>query len=149
MESLDFNYFLKHIGDASAISFLIFLCIFLFGTYRILRRKYIKRNGISVEGEIEDLIADNDGEGTMYYPLVSFSTHLDQRKVVYKSNYGSNLRSYKKGQKVKIVYLPEIPGQFLIDESPSKWIEFIFLLSGLIGCLFSIFVFLKDNQLTT
>ena len=103
------------------------------GVIKYMRYKYLKRNGISADGIIVDLIEEDSDGIKHFYPVVKFKNNY-QFWVTTKADISVNSYSkYKKGDSVSILYDVNNPEKFMINEG--KYINGVFVLI-VIGFLF-------------
>lgn len=104
------------------------LWLFLIGTafsivgYVLWRKRAaILKNGVKASGEVAEVIQ----EGKNYYPVIQFLTS-DNINITHKYFLGSSTVDYFKGDKVMVIYNSENPSDFVINESTSKVLLFLF-----------------------
>ncbi|WP_316784200.1 DUF3592 domain-containing protein [Pedobacter frigiditerrae] len=125
------------------IASIIGLILFLRGLMNIYKRQKYKNKAISVIGEVEDLIEESsfDSNVNVFYPLVSFDI-MEGKTVAYKNHIGTNPSAYKKREKVKVLFLPESPKDFIIDDKKSYFFEYLILIIGLVVFFTCLIIFL-------
>lgn len=84
---------------------------------------FLETHGVSVEGKVTGIETNTDSDGgTTYSPVVTFQT-LQDRKITFTSNYGSNPPSYKVGDQVDVLYDPNDPkDNAMIDAGLWNWL---------------------------
>jgi hypothetical protein len=120
----------------------------LIGTWGItIVRKYkkLKQSGIRVNGEIVDILeGPQNNNGTKnYIPVVKFTTTADETLTV-QMGFAADKYAYRIGQSIPVIYDPENPKQFMVNDARSNIIAPIFLsmaVAGLIVCIVLTFVF--------
>jgi hypothetical protein len=111
-----------------------------YGSIKDLKRGfYFKKNGILTEGEVENVTVETDSEGSKTYLLiVKFMTN---EGVLFKKVVKKAEDYYHEGIKVHVLYDPENPLDFLVnDPEASSEMEGAFL-AIFFGILFSIIAF--------
>ena len=74
-----------------------------------------KRTASSAEGVVYDIETRSDSDGSSYYPMVRFTPAGAEEPVEFTGGVGSNPSSYKRDQKVKVIYDPKNPEKARID----------------------------------
>jgi hypothetical protein len=70
--------------------------------------------GLRAPGVVQSLDFSRSGDSAAYYPLVTF-TLADGRTVRFKDRTGTNPPSYRSGDAVTVLYLPDEPQSAIID----------------------------------
>ncbi|MCB1592054.1 MAG: DUF3592 domain-containing protein [Alphaproteobacteria bacterium] len=83
--------------------------------------------GISVRGEVTGLRSKRSDDSTVYHALVKF-TDKEGKERRFEDSVGSSHPSYKQGDDVAVLYLPDSPGDAIIDRGIWNW-----TLSGLLA----------------
>jgi uncharacterized protein DUF3592 len=102
-----------------AAPFLAVFAVFLVG-FGIQESKHIARldaAGLRAEGEVVRLkreYSSDDSGRTVYFAIVRFRTDKNER-VEFKDRMGSNPPSYRRGDKVSVLYLADNPREAVID----------------------------------
>ncbi len=105
--------------------------------------KYQKK-GIRTKGIVEDLIKEYGKRETnyFYYPVIYYQTN-EGREIQKKYNIGTNPASYKIKQEVEVIYLPESPLEYMINDARSRYIYYTFAVLGIIVFLVGLFFLSK------
>ena len=83
---------------------------------------FLETHGISVEGKVTGLQTNTDNDGTTYSPIVTYQT-IEDIRVTFTSNYGSNPPSYKVGDQVNVLYDAKDPQEnVIIDAGLWNWL---------------------------
>ncbi|WP_367865225.1 DUF3592 domain-containing protein [Pedobacter sp. WC2423] len=98
-----------------------------FGLFKVIDRKRFKKFGVKTSGVVSDLVLS----GRSYYPIVSYET-LDGVSVEEEYSLGSMPSAYRKGESVKVIYKEGDCKKFILDNKSSEYIEFGFMVAGLI-----------------
>ncbi len=77
--------------------------------------------GIHAQGEIVGMEVDRDSDSTSYYPIVRFY-NKDGLSLKFKDNVGSNPPSYRVGDEVDVIYMPEDSRDAMIDRGVWNWV---------------------------
>lgn len=75
---------------------------------------------IKTEGTVVDLALSRSSNSTTYSPIVQF-TSRDGQAIEFISSFSSNPPSYRKGEKVEVLYLPVNPQDAKISGFFSLW----------------------------
>lgn len=90
----------------------------------------VSADGVIAQGEVVSLKRERNcgrrGSETMYYPVFRF-TAQDGREYRVTHNQGSNPPSWKKGEKVELIYLPDNPEKALPNSFWGKYTVTVFL----------------------
>lgn len=135
------------------IALLVFGIIFILaGSKLVEKRKNIIQNGIEVEGVIFEFDDSTppisiDSYDNAKYPIIRFVTKKGEW-ITEKSEYEVSSFLFKEGQKVKVIYNPENPKDFIFKTKVdfSKF-AYLFLIAGII--LFSTGLWFAYKYLTT
>jgi len=119
------------------VLFVIGLAALLFGIVRSREKLRILRKGIKVDGVILQVINDGHSTSPTYYPVVKFYTEQNQ-PVTERYRIWGNKWTYREGEDVKVIYDPQNPGKFLLDEPRSKVLSPVFIYGGVLLILLSI-----------
>lgn len=74
-----------------------------------------KRTASKAEGIVYDIETRSDSDGSSYYPMVRFTPEGAEEPVEFTGGIGSNPSSYKRNQKVKVIYDAANPEKARID----------------------------------
>ena len=102
------------------------------------KHKKIKKNGIITEGVVFELLNSSISSINLRYPIIRFTT-LDQEWITETANNGALPGFYKKGQRVKIIYLQENPKQFIINSKANDILIYGMMVIGFLLIFLSIF----------
>jgi hypothetical protein len=112
-----------------------------FGLFKIFRRKQFKRSGIRVDAIVSDIVLS----GRNYYPIIRYET-LDGVEVEEEYSLGTSPSTYKKGERIAVLYMQGNCKKFIIDHKKSEYIEYGIIVVG--ALLFMVFGFyLMDSDL--
>ena len=101
----------------------VFLAIaFLF----IVKLQKMKRNGIKTEGIIVDIEVRKNSRNP--YPVIRFQT-IGNIEITRVPDFYSLPGYPRRGDKVKVIYNPDDPNDFIVESNPIRVV--IFLLVGL------------------
>jgi hypothetical protein len=91
---------------------IVFICFFLWSTYRSL---YLHLRGVATIGTVTELVRDDSDDAIAYYPVISFRTATGELAVVKCSSGASEANTYfHVGQHVPIRYSAKNPQFFAI-----------------------------------
>ncbi|RKR83601.1 uncharacterized protein DUF3592 [Mucilaginibacter gracilis] len=119
------------------VLFVIGFAALLIGFARSNEKRKLLRNGIRVNGIIFQIINDGKSSSPTYYAVVRFFTEQHDR-VTEKYKIGGNKWTYKEGEDVKVIYDPQNPGRFLLDDIRSKALSPVFIYGGIFLILVSV-----------
>lgn len=106
------------------------------------RRKRLLKSGIRVEGEVSGIDYDpgrNDSMG-IYYPIIQYVT-TNGEEITQKYNFGTSRKTYNQGDSVAVIYDPESPSTFILNNKTSRLGPWICILMGLIFVLLAIVMY--------
>lgn len=93
-----------------------------FATYRLDLLMHGERaEGVVVELERGTSSTTRGGGSPGWFPVVAFQT-ADGRTARFRHRTGTNPPRYEKGERVSVVYMPEMPEKALIDEPLLNWL---------------------------
>jgi len=92
--------------------------------YLLMKMTRLAKTGIKAEGVVFDLeISDSNSNmgtlGKVRYPVIRFLTS-DNKWITETYKLGSTAGLYKKGAKITVIYNPENPREFSIDNRSSR-----------------------------
>jgi Protein of unknown function (DUF3592) len=98
-----------------AVPVLVLLAVILAcaGTYQSMKLSRLEATGLRAPGEVVRLQRDSSGD-EVYYAVVRFRTEK-KRPIEFKDSMGSNPPSYRRGDKVTVLYLADNPREAMID----------------------------------
>lgn len=102
----------------------IILAVALLSVSIYMLRQYdqIEKNGLETEGVVFDMDSSNISDtATSIYPIVRFLT-ADQQWITQKSSVSLIPGSYKRGQKVTVIYHSDKPSAFFIKSNSTRGI---------------------------
>ncbi len=111
---------------ASYVMFVMVLALAGGAYFTGLNMLNITRNGISTSGKVVDLksryssSSGGSGGGYTYYAVVNY-TDNNGRSIRFEDNVGSSNPTYKRGDKVQILYLPDNTQGAIIDRGLMNW----------------------------
>lgn len=99
-----------------------------------------QKNGVRTKGVVEDLIKEYEKGDTnySYYPVIYYKTN-EGREIQKKYDLGTNPASYKIKQEVEVIYLPENPLEYIINDARSRYIYYAFAVVGMLLFLMGLF----------
>lgn len=97
-------------------------------------------NGLRAEGTVirlqSEYSRDSEGRGRyMYYPIIQFGTEAGE-DVEFRGSMGSSSPSYRRGERVTVLYRPQAPQDARIDSFGGLWAGS--LITGGMGFLFTL-----------
>ena len=93
--------------------------------------KKIAINGIETEGIVFDLIQSDTLEGKAKFPLIRFVTS-EQVWITEKYNISSIVGSFRKGQKVTVVYNASNPKEFFVKSQTTSLVPTLAIVFALV-----------------
>ena len=98
-----------------AVPVLVVLAVILAcaGTYQGMKLSRLEATGLRAPGEVVRLQRDGAGDD-VYYAFVRFRTE-NKRTIEFKDSVGGNPPSYRRGDKVTVLYLADNPREAMID----------------------------------
>jgi hypothetical protein len=96
-------------------------------------------NGLRAEGSVirlqREYSRNSDGQGRyLYYPIVRFGTDAGE-DIEFRGSTGTSSPSYRRGERVTVLYLPQSPQDARIDSFGGLWAGP--LITGAMGILFT------------
>ena len=100
----------------AAFCFVVFAVILIgVGIHQSVKLARLESTGLRAPGEVVRLKDEySDNGGRIYFAVVKFRTEKNVR-VEFKDSLGSNPPSYRRGDKVTVLYLADNPQQAMID----------------------------------
>jgi hypothetical protein len=89
-------------------------------------------NAMQADGTVTQVIERSDSHGSFFYPVYKFDDAHGVEHTIY-SSMGSYPPDHQVGDKIKVLYLPDDPGNAKIDDFISLWI--IPLVTGLLAAV--------------
>jgi hypothetical protein len=105
------------------------------GIYLGIERYHFLEEAVPVSGVVVGLDERSSDDGYTYYPIVEFSPRGSFEAITFTHDTGSNPPSYRRGEKVDVLHLPDNPNDAIIDKGIFNWAASIFV--GLFGLLFA------------
>ncbi len=109
-------------------------------------RKKINRlqsTGIEVTGIVFDIVYRSNMPGNIRsnrYPIIRFLT-VENKWMT--EEYKNSIGLFKKGKKVTVVYNPEDPKDFIVNNQALKYIPTVFLIFGVMAICYGLLNLLK------
>lgn len=107
----------------------------IIGLNRRNMRIRMLKTGTMVDGEVVDIkrVLSNDTEssGYTYSPVIKYTT-VEERSVIKAYEITSYPCPYKIGDKLKVIYDHDDDEQFILNDSPSLFIETVFFGAGIV-----------------
>jgi len=123
------------------VSFAMGLFFIIFGYRRLKKARRVIQDGISVEGIVFDFASSSDIVNTSdydVYPIIRFVTK-EGSWITRTYDIAISQDQIKRGQKMRIVYNPKNPEDFVIDSGIFYWINYVFLVSGFLPLIFGVY----------
>lgn len=96
----------------------------------------LRSSGVIVDFQRVTSTSSNGGTSTTYYPIVRYQPTGSATQITFKHNAGSSHTSYRRGDRVTVVYAPTDPNDAMIDDGWMNWLApGIILLIGLVFAL--------------
>lgn len=86
-------------------------------------------------GIVTELAVSRSSDSTSYYPIVAFQD-ASGRQIEFQSRSGSNPPSFKRGERVSVLYEPSVPENAQINSFFSLW--GMSLIAGGLGLVFTL-----------
>jgi len=110
------------------------LIFFGIGAGLTYKQSSMEQEGTQAPGEVISLTTSCDDDGCAYAPIVSFKTR-DGITVTFESIYSSNPPAYDIGEKVTVIYLPDMPEKAGIKDEGMGFRIVFMIVGGLITCV--------------
>lgn len=108
------------------------------------KRAGLLGKGIKAEGEVSELVFGGATKNSsVYYPVIRFLT-LEKEWVTQKYDIGGSSNAYHLGDKVKVIYDPENPLNFTIDDTRAKVVGPLFAVIGIVILSFVFLLFIMS-----
>jgi hypothetical protein len=108
------------------------MALFYFGLSLRRSNSKLLKTGKPSEGIVFDFVYSDNSDSNVRYPIIRFVTS-DQQWITEKYNFSGLPGSFKKGQKVNVLYNPDDPKEFIIKSNATTAAPvFIFMLAVLI-----------------
>jgi len=118
------------------------------GIYLGKERAVFLDNATSTIGEVVKLNSRSTDDGYVYYPVVRFTVPQSGRDVTFEHDSGSRPPSYRVGERVTVLYLPDRPDRAIIDAGIMNWFgSGLSLLMGLILAAGGIYSYMHWSRL--
>lgn len=100
--------------------------------YHTKKTKRLTSNGIEVEGIVFDIVMSSSmNSADAEYPVIRFLT-TEELWITETYDIGVLPTPFKRGQKVKVVYNPEDPKDFILkNDKATSYVPLIILVSGI------------------
>lgn len=122
---------------------IIAIALLYVSIFTLQRYDRIVKNGQETEGVIFDISSsDNLDTATISYPVVRFLTET-QQWVTEKSPVSIIPGSYKKGQKITIIYCIEKPSDFFIKSNNTRSILIAITIAAIIFFAIGVYLLLR------
>jgi len=126
--------------------YLFMLCIGAASTYVgvLQKRKRAKllTNGLKAEGEVVELVfGGSTKNSTVYYPVIRFLT-TEKEPITQKYDIGGTSNTYHQGDKLNVIYDPQNPLNFIVDDKRSKLAGPLFTVIGIVILSFELMLFI-------
>jgi len=89
--------------------------------YLSVQRYDFLEQAASATGRVVDMHVKRSSDGSSYYPVVEFSPSGSFDVFTFRHDVGSNPPSYRRGEQVEILYLPNNPEEAIIDAGLFNW----------------------------
>ena len=118
------------------------------GLYLGKQRAVFLDSAMSTTGEVVKLNSRSTDDGYVYYPVVRFTAPQTGRSVTFEHESGSRPPSYRVGEQVTVLYLPDRPERAIIDGGIMNWFgSGLSLLLGLVLATGGIYSYLHWSRL--
>jgi len=126
--------------------YLFMLCIgvaFIYaGIFQQRKRGRLLGIGIKVDGVVFELVKGSSTKNsTFYYPVIRFLT-MEKEWVTQKYDIGGSSNVYHEGDKLKVIYDPENPLNFTVDDTRAKIAGPLFKVIGIVILSFELLLFI-------
>jgi hypothetical protein len=105
------------------------------GIYLGIERYHFLEEAIPASGVVVELDERSSDDGYSYYPIVEYSPAGSFDAIQFTHDVGSNPASYRRGELVDVLHLPDSPETAIIDKGLFNWTTSIFVV--LFGLLFA------------
>lgn len=119
----------------SLILFAISLLLLMAGLIFFITTVGFLQTAVRTNGVVVQMDNTTTNNGTTYYPVIRFQ-ESDGASLQFESNVGSNPPIYSVNQNVTVLYNPQKPSDYRIDDFISLWLTPIIF--GFIGVVFLI-----------
>lgn len=123
----------KFVGPVFAV---VGLGIVGLGIYLAMERNNFLQQAIPAVGTVIDFYESRSDDGYTYYPIVEYSPKGSFAAITFRHDIGSNPPSYRTGETVNVLHLPDNPNDAIIDKGIFNWTTSIFV--TLFGSLFAL-----------
>jgi len=103
--------------------------------YLGVQRYDFLEKSVSAYGTVVDMHISRSNDGSSYYPVVEFSPSGSFEVFTFRHDVGSNPPSYRRGEQVDVLYLPDNPEDAIIDAGLFNWAAPVFVI--LFGIVFT------------
>jgi hypothetical protein len=130
----------KHGGPVNSYwwSFLFGIIFFVVGIYILRKEIALRKNGVRATGVIVDVIRERSEDGTLFRPVVQFTTHEGQ-KIVWRCSWGGTHWKTSRGEQMRIIYDPQNPQEVIRSNWSSAVSAVAFVSAGVLLCIISLF----------
>ena len=129
--------------EQAVILIIVSLVVALIGIINLNKYKKITATGVEADGIIFDIeTSPTLNSTTVTYPIVRFLTEKNEW-ITQKASVSLIPGLYKKGQRVKVVYLNDKPTDFFIKSKFTTTVIFLMIALGLALFVYGIFLLVK------
>jgi hypothetical protein len=110
------------------------------------KKKRLLREGEETEGEVSEIVEASGDDVTEYFPVIRFITAKNEiiEKVVPDLMISGVV---EEGVKLRILYNPQQPDDFLVKSNRSIWMSRILSALGIIAVLAGTYLLLKEKNI--
>ena len=130
----------KHGGPVNNYwwSFLLGFIFFVVGIHILRKEIALRKNGVRATGVIVDVIREISKDGTLFRPVVQFTTHEGQ-KIVWRCSWRGTHWKNSRGEQMRIIYNPQNPQEVIRSNWGSAVPAVAFVSAGVLLCIMSLF----------
>lgn len=125
----------KTLKMAGPVFLLFGIAATVLAIYLGVQRYDFLEKSVSATGRVADMHISRSNDGSSYYPVVEFSPSGSFEVFTFRHDVGSNPPSYRRGEQVDVLYLPDNPEEAIIDAGLFNWAAPVFVL--LFGIIFT------------
>lgn len=110
------------------------------------KKKRLLKEGEETDGVISEIVEATGDEVTEYFPVIRFITKRDQivEKIVPDLLISGVVQE---GAKVKVIYHPDHPEEFVVKSSRAIWIARLLTVIGLVALAAGAYIILKEQKI--
>lgn len=110
------------------------------------KKKHLLKEGEETDGEISEIVEATGDDVTEYFPVIRFVTKKNEivEKIVPDLLISGVVRE---GAKVKVIYHPENPEEFVVKSARAIWTARILTIIGTCAIAAGVYIILKENNI--